>query len=86
MTTEELELFAKAHGVETIMDVAQISRAWHERTMALGEVMTQLLYHLSDHEEQLVDQFVDLERWNVQISSDIGALQKEVKGVKAELR
>ena len=86
MTVEELELFAKAHGVETIMDVAQIQRAWHERTMNLGEVMTQLLYHLSDYQEQVTEQFVDLERRNVQMTSDIGALQKEIKEIKAGLR
>ena len=86
MTAEEFELFAKARGVETIMDVAQIQRAWHERTMSLGEVMTQLLYHLSDYQEQMTEQFVDLERRHLQVSSDIRVLQEEMKGVKAGLR
>ena len=71
--------------VEVIMDVEKLIRASIANSMRMEDILLQMLHHLNSNEEEhegYRHQFVDIERRNVQMTSEIAALRREVKGVQ----
>ena len=70
-------------GVEVIMDVDKLIRACIAKSMRTEDILLQMLHHLNSNEEEHENyrhQFVDLERRNVQMASEIASLRREVRG------
>ena len=85
---EQTDLFARKD-VEPILSVEKLIRAWLEQTLSTETTVLHMLYNMGTYEEDYESnqhRFVELERRNAQMSSEIVALRQELSEVKAGLR
>ena len=89
MSEQELTDLLDRKDVEPILSVEKLIRAWLEQTLSTETTVLHMLYNMGTFEEDYESnqhRFVELERQNAQMSSEIVALRQELKEVKAGLR
>ena len=89
MSEQELTDLLARKDVEPILSVEKLIRAWLEQTLSTETTVLHMLYNMGNHEEDYESnqhRFVELERRDAQMASEIVALRQELLAVKMALQ